>query len=215
MNMRKIYLVILICVCCACLVGCSCGMKRKMASFTSPYSSAEDLAKDYLKAIETTDADLLKKVLIQPDDILRTDNPPPQMQKMQLHTQTLFAEKNKPWMGKKLQFVGFTLGQPAGKPRGGFQIYRASKLQFQTEDGQQHETEINWIAESNGTFKIAGLQYMNELKGKQAQRPRDILEGEGKFPKNVDQENQVNITVKPVPKDKQEPTPTPEPEKTE
>jgi len=190
-------------------------MKRRFTGFTSTYASAEDLARDYLKAIETTDTDLLKKVLMQPEDLIRTNNPPPALQKMQLRTQTAFAEKNKPWMGKKLEFVGFTLGEAQGPARGEMKLYRASKLQFKTEDGQPFETEINWIAESNGTFKIAGLLYMHELKDQQGQKERSILEGEGKFPKNVDQVKQVNITVKPVPKDKQEQTPPAASEETE
>jgi hypothetical protein len=170
-----------------------------------------DLAAAYLQAIEQKDPELLQKLMLSAEDMsaIQRGAGKQYWQAYFMIAKRAFMDKNKPFLGEKLEMTRFEPGKPLGQ-KGGIKIYRGAIVYFKTPDGKEHPSEINFIIEAQGTYKIFGLRYLSEeLQRRGMLKNFGVLdEGEAKF-KGVGEAPDVGIKVKKVPKPT-EPTPAQE-----
>lgn len=192
-------------------VGCSsCGQKEASApmsqTFATGFAGPELLADAYLEAIEKKDPQLLKKLFLTPDDMdkVKRGNNRQLWQAYFMISKRSFMDKNKSYLGQKLEKVDFRLGRQLD-PVQGFNIYRGSVVRFKLPGGQLVTGEINFLIEANDTWKIFGLKYIaEELQRRGLAEQMGLFPGEAKF-KGVDKVHDMNLKVRRL-------TPTPAPD---
>ena len=212
--MRRVILPILIVLLVGGLAGCSgCGKKPvkvaapPLSPFADGFPSVDALIAAYQETIEKKDPELLKRLLLTPDDMgkLKQGSARQIWNAYFMISKRAFMDKNRDLLGKKLELVDFKLGPPVGQPGGQIHVYRSTIIRFKLPDGKIVESEINFLVEVAGTWKIFGLKYL-----KDEMKRRGILEGLGiqgtpKF-HGVDTVHDFNIKVK-----RRTPTPAPQP----
>ena len=199
--MRRALLILMVIAMLAALIGCSsCGKKeapKNKAGFATGYPSAEALVQAYLEAIEKKDPEMLQRLFLTPDDMkgMKQANNRQFWQAYLMVSKRAFMDKNKDYLGQKLEFVKFTLGPPAGNAQGA-NWYKSSVVEFKLPAGQTVSSDIPFIVEAGGTWKILGLKYIkDDLKKKGLADNFNMFEGEAKF-KGVDKaQPETNIKV--------------------
>jgi len=186
-------------------VGCSsCGDKAQdpgsaigARGFETGLPSAEALADAYIEAIAKKDPQLLKKLFLTPDEMasLKQGRSRQIWQAYFMITKRAFMDKNRDYLGLELEKVDFTLGRLIGE-NAGFNVYRGSVVRFKLPDGKIVQSEINFLIEAHGTWKVLGLKYLkDELKRRGIMEQMGFFEGEAKF-KGVDEVRDVQIKIK-------------------
>lgn len=193
--------------------GCSsCGQKEgsaaTTATFASGFTSPEALADAYLVAVEKKDPQVLKQLFLTPDDMdkIKRGNNKQLWQAYFMISKRSFMDKNKDYLGQRLEKQGFTLGRKLD-PVQGFNVYRGSTVRFKLPDGREVTEELNFLIEANGTWKIFGLKYISEeLQRRGLAEQMGLFPGEAKF-KGVDNSREIDLKVR-----KLTPTPIEEPQ---
>jgi hypothetical protein len=190
--------------------GCSaCGRKvdtKKPLTMAGGYSSIEDLGRVYLETIEKKDPELLNQLLLTADDLaaLQKGAGRQYWTAYAMIAKKAFLEKNKPFLGQHLELVRVQPGPVIGAKEN-VKMYRGTTVVFTAPDGKEYNSEINFILEANGLFKVFGLRYLSdELKRRGVLKDLGAFDGEAKF-KGVDKTQDVNIKVKKTPKKNGEP----------
>ena len=191
--------------------GCSSCTKQEAPAptakaFATGFTGPELLADAYLEAIEKKDPQLLKKLFLTSDDMdkVKRGNNRQLWQAYFMISKRSFMDKNKNFLGQKLEKVDFTLGRQLD-PVQGFNIYRGTVVRFKLPDGQTVSSEINFLIEANGTWKIFGLKYIaEELQRRGLAEQMGLFPGEAKF-KGVDKVRDMELKVRRM-------TPTPAPD---
>ncbi|NLH48233.1 MAG: hypothetical protein GX444_06475 [Myxococcales bacterium] len=202
--MRRVGLALTILWLLAALAGCSsCGGKESKpvaAGFVTGFTSMDDLVKTYLEAIEKKDPNLLKDLMLSPDDLaaLQSGKGRQYWQGYFQVGKRAFMEKNKAFMGQKLEMTRYTPGREIASKEA-VKVYRGTMVYFKMPDNDKEFTsEINFIIETQGKFKVLGFKYLSdELKRRGVFKDLGIYDGEAKF-KGVDGVKDVAIKVKKV-----------------
>ena len=215
--MRRLMLIFLV-LSLAGFMGCSsCSKKKekKPVGFTGGPATTDELVQKYVDAIVKKDPDLLKDTMLTADDfsVIQKGRGQQMWQAYFMVTKKAFMEKNKGFLGQELTLAGYTLGREIAS-REGVTVYRSTVVRLKAPDGKEFPTEINFIMEAGGYWKIFGLKYLSdELKRRGVLKDMGIFEGDAKF-KGVDGVKDVDIKIKkklkPVEKTKPEQPPTTE-----
>ena len=161
--MRRIILLVSLLVCATLFVGCDClpipGHQPEITGFDSP----DELAKEYLKVIETKDIEGLKKLIVSPEDLEAVNMK--QMTKQHwtgyfTAIKRLFLSKNKDVLGHKLNFLSFRRGTEF-KLNPDTSIFRGNYVSAEQPDGKRVSLEINMIVRTFGKYKILFLRYLH------------------------------------------------------
>ncbi|MDP8224059.1 MAG: hypothetical protein P9L99_11925 [Candidatus Lernaella stagnicola] len=211
MQMRRYFLLFCVLVLVAAFAGCSsCGKKKEAASagFTAGPATADELVQKYVASIVKKDPELLKETLLTEDDFatLQKGQGRKYWQAYFMMTKRAFMDKNKDLLGRQVELAGYTLGREIAR-REGVVVYRGTEITLKTTDGKEFKTEINFIMEAGGRWKIFGLKYLSDgLKRRGVLKNMGIFEGDPKF-KGVDGAKDVNIKIKKVTKQPEEEQP--------
>jgi hypothetical protein len=202
--MRNVIWALLLALVCASLADCHGCVRRRQAmgpvQFQDGYASMDDLAKAYLEAIEKKDPDLLQKVLLTADDMamLTPKNGRQIWSAYFMLSKRSFMDKNKAYLGQKLEFTSFTPGQALPSPAPRLELYRGSFVRFKTPDGQDGQSEINFIIGAAGSYKIFGLKYLRDELERRGLKDIMPAEGDAKF-KGIGEANDIGIKIKKLP----------------
>jgi len=210
--MKRTFCLLILTLLVAGAAGCSsCGQKEgpaaTTATFVSGFASPEALADAYLEAVEKKDPQVLKRLFLTPEDMekIKRGNNKQLWQAYFMISKRSFMDKNKDYLGQKLEKQGFTLGRKLD-PVQGFNVYRGSTVRFKLPDGREVSEELNFLIEANGTWKIFGLKYISdELQRRGLAEQMGLFPGEAKF-KGVDNSREIDLKVR-----KLTPEPTEEP----
>jgi hypothetical protein len=202
---RKLWVIVLAVAVAGLMTGCStCGKKGEDAApkgFAAGPISADELVATYLNSITKKDPDLLKETLLTEADFstIQRGKGRQYWQAYFMITKKAFMEKNKQFLGQPLTLTEFKLGREIASKEG-VTVYRGTVIRFKTADGVDHETEINFVMEAGGRWKVFGLKYLSdELQRRGVLQDMGVFKGEGKF-KGVDSVREMNIKVKKIPK---------------
>lgn len=191
-------------------VACSsCGKDEAAApsvAFLTGAASFDELAQDYVAAIVGKDPEQLRKTLLSADDLalLQKGKGKQYWQAYFMLSKQAFLEKNRALLGQDLTVAKAVLGRQIAQ-REGVTVYRGSEIRMTTPKGKGYVTEISFVVEAGGMWKIFGVKYMADGMPK-----RGVLEGIGlpedtaKF-KGINDARDVNIKIKkkpnPIPED--------------
>jgi hypothetical protein len=215
--MRRALWPLLVLLALAGVVGCSsCSRKPAAAQHVSAlkggFASVDALVAGYQQALEQKDAELLKKLLLAPEDLGKI-RPNAEHQLWQWYFMTAkqaFLDHNKDLLGQKLELVGYQLGPLFSKPESKIHIYRGTIVRFKLPGGKIVNSEINFLMEAAGTWKILGLKYLKEEMKRRGILDGLGLEGTPKF-HGVDTIHDMNIRVRKMPPSAAPPPPPPAP----
>ncbi len=203
--MRRIFLPVLLVLLAVALVGCSsCEQKPSkpatptITEFENGFTSVDALIASYQECIEKKDPELLKRLLLTAEDLGKVREGAAQQlwQAYFMVSKRAFTDKNRDLLGQKLELVDYKLGAQAGQQDSKIHVYRGTIIRFKMPDGKIIPTEIPFLIEVGGTWKILGMKFF-----KDEVKRRGILDGlgiEGGTPKfrGVDTVHDVNIRIK-------------------
>jgi len=188
----------------------SCGSDKPAVptvAFGDGPASYDELAQGYVAAIVNKDPEALRKTLLTEDDLglLQKGQGKQYWQAYFMMSKQAFLEKNRPLLGQDLEIVKAILGRQIAS-REGVTVYRGSEIVVKSATGVEYRTEIGFVVEAGGKWKIFGVKYLSEgAPGRGVLADPSLFEGDAKF-KGVDDVRDINLKVK------KKPNPIPEEE---